>query len=67
METTKIDLPLCVTCSNAWRAPQGYVRACALHLDDATPLQMYGRCVEASVSGKCEDYKQRTSSKQKPS
>lgn len=57
MEKDKYHLPLCVTCAHAWRAPQGYVRACALHLNDSTPLQMYGRCVEASVNDECDQYK----------
>ena len=48
-------LPPCISCRNAWRAPQGYVRACALYLSE-TPLQMYGHCVEAAINGRCEQY-----------
>lgn len=55
MKKNKNTLPPCISCAHAWRAPQGYVRACALHLNE-TPLQMYGRCVDAAVNESCEQY-----------
>lgn len=47
-------MTLCQQCANAWRDPNECVQACALYA--GKPLMMYGRCAEAAVNGKCEQF-----------
>ena len=51
----KQNKTLCQSCANARRSPQGYVEACGLS-KARTAVQMYGRCVEASITGQCAQF-----------
>ena len=48
----KQNKTLCQMCANARRSPRGYVEGCGV-ANARTAVQMYGRCVEATLSGEC--------------
>lgn len=46
---------LCQVCMHARRASGGYVEACGAP-SAKTPPEIFGQCVEASLSGQCRNF-----------